>query len=70
MFSSKWPAPGSKEALALGCKCPVIDNAYGQGIPRSGREPMFVFNAECPVHAKSFNDVMEQLLNGDDDGKS
>lgn len=25
------PNPGSKEAIALGCKCPVLDNGHGKG---------------------------------------
>lgn len=25
------PNPGSAEALALGCRCPVLDNGHGKG---------------------------------------
>lgn len=46
-----YPSPGSPEAIALGCRCPVIDNGHGRGayIDEDG-EPMFWQNAECPLH--------------------
>lgn len=49
------PTPGSAEAVAQGCRCPVIDNARGKGLGGgevrhpSGR-PMFVYDADCPLH--------------------
>jgi hypothetical protein len=49
------PNPGSDEAVAKGCTCPVFDNARGKGLmggakdPRTG-ETLFVFNAACPLH--------------------
>lgn len=39
------PTPGSPEAIALGCKCPRVDNGHGKR--DDGR---FVFSTECPVH--------------------
>ena len=42
--------PGSDEARAAGCTCPIIDNHYGAGQDRGGSEPVFVINLECPVH--------------------
>jgi hypothetical protein len=42
--------PGSNEARARGCICPVMDNRYGAGQDRGGREPVFVVNLECSVH--------------------
>lgn len=52
------PNPGSDEALAAGCTCPVIDNGRGLGIyggevrhPESDL-PMFVFNSDCPLHGE------------------
>lgn len=53
------PNPGSDEALALGCKCAVIDNAHGAGVPgMSGPngEPQFWVNWHCPLHGS-----MEQM---------
>lgn len=42
------PAPGSDEALKLGCKCPVLDNAHGKGYP--GNPGVYVHTEDCPVH--------------------
>jgi hypothetical protein len=42
------PTPGSPEAVAEGCKCPVIDNRYGRGV-RDGSDE-FWFNLTCPLH--------------------
>lgn len=42
------PNPGSDEARALGCKCPVIDNGYGRGY--LGQPNIFVYSAACPIH--------------------
>lgn len=44
------PNPGSKEATDAGCKCPVMDNNYGSGIPTSIGEPNFWINDNCPIH--------------------
>lgn len=45
------PAPGSDDARALGCSCPVSDNGRGQGVwtTRDGR-PLYWFASDCPVH--------------------
>lgn len=47
------PNPGSKEAQALGCKCPVIDNHFGKGIEMGSVDgsPSFWINGDCPIHA-------------------
>lgn len=45
------PAPGSDEAIELGCECPRVDNHYGRGyyaISASARH--FVVNLDCPLH--------------------
>ena len=42
------PAPGSDEAIAAGCTCPVLDNAHGKGY--MGIPDVFVFTVGCPVH--------------------
>ena len=46
--------PGSDEAIAAGCTCPVIDNDYGRGCmggvkDEQGRT-VFVIRMDCPVH--------------------
>jgi len=40
------PNPGSDEAVAQGCACPVMDNCKGQGIGAG----LFWINQECPLH--------------------
>jgi len=51
------PPPGSPEAVAAGCTCPVLDNAHGRGAiirDSTGRaqpnEPLYWITAGCPVH--------------------
>jgi hypothetical protein len=49
------PNPGSDEAIADGCTCPIIDNAHGAGFPlRANGEPSigFYMNADCPLHGR------------------
>lgn len=44
--------PGSAEAKRLGCTCPVLDNAYGEGAVVEGqiqKDKWFV-DPECPIH--------------------
>jgi len=49
--------PGSKQAVEEGCRCPVLDNNHGRGIPVTGadgkRSTMFWRNDECPIHGRS-----------------
>jgi hypothetical protein len=42
--------PGSKEAIAKGCKCPVMDNGYGRGAYQVEGEWQFWINGDCPLH--------------------
>lgn len=42
------PPPGSDEALAEGCTCPILDNAHGRGIMGLGKD--FVVAQGCPLH--------------------
>jgi hypothetical protein len=45
------PTPGSTDALAQGCVCPVLDNAHGKGAyidPVDGPQFWIVFT--CPLH--------------------
>ena len=43
--------PGSKEAYAKGCTCPIIDNRYGAGFgPSLPYNPLFVISENCPIH--------------------
>ena len=45
-------SPGSVEAMAAGCRCPVLDNAYGKGRPGPdpSSPPLFVVRVGCPLH--------------------
>jgi len=45
------PPPGSDEAIALSCTCPVIDNGHGRGY--YGQPGVYVYTVGCPVHAPS-----------------
>lgn len=48
------PNPGSKEAVAAGCTCPVMDNARGRGAwGSSGEDAIFYRNDRCPLHGKN-----------------
>lgn len=45
------PNPGSDEAIAKGCTCPVLDNAHGRGY--GGRKGVYVYTVGCPVHDRA-----------------
>jgi len=40
--------PGSDEAIAAGCICPILDNAHGKGF--MGIEGLYCYNGLCPIH--------------------
>lgn len=43
------PNPGSRLAVEMGCRCPVLDNAHGAGA-RFGRPGEFWITETCPLH--------------------
>ena len=50
--------PGSPEAVAKGCTCPVFDNAHGRGYMGGVKDEdtggtIFVIVASCPLHGKA-----------------
>lgn len=50
-MSAKQPNPGSDDAVAAGCTCPVMDNARGRGAWfSSGPDAVFYQNEQCPLH--------------------
>lgn len=61
---TKPPNPGSAKAKSLGCKCPRLDNAHGQGYMGGVRDKngglVFVVRLDCPMHGKE---------NGGNDGQ-
>ena len=44
--------PGSPEAKRLGCTCPVLDNAYGEGAVVDGQvnSMQFYLDPDCAIH--------------------
>jgi hypothetical protein len=44
------PTPGSDEAIAQGCTCPVLDNGRGRGAYQVDGKWQFWINADCPLH--------------------
>lgn len=54
------PNPGSREAVAQGCLCPVLDNHHGAGIPITGDngQPTVTFwqRGDCPLHGEGERD--------------
>ena len=57
------PNPGSRDAVALGCTCPVMDNNGGEGVALIG-ERLFWFTEGCPLHAPKKKEPMP--VNGED----
>lgn len=56
---SEKPNPGNDEAIKQGCRCPVLDNCYGEGaygcpVPALGDKPIFWINENCPIHGGSY----------------
>ena len=46
------PNPGSPEAIAKGCTCPVIDNGYGKGRGGNGECLGWWIAGDCPIHGQ------------------
>jgi hypothetical protein len=44
------PNPGTSEAIALGCECPVVDNHHGRGYRGDAATYGFIKNTNCKVH--------------------
>lgn len=48
------PNPGSIEARSKGCKCPMMDNGYGQGAyTDAAGVTHFWISAECGMHREA-----------------
>lgn len=58
----KIPNPGSDAALRLGCKCPVMDNAHGEGCGMKDTEgkPLFWISGNCPLHGHKEGDAHDK----------
>ncbi|MGR3501578.1 hypothetical protein [Pseudaestuariivita sp.] len=51
------PPPGSPEAVAKGCTCPVLDNARGLGWKGGVKDPetgetLYVMQIDFPLHGR------------------
>ena len=55
--------PGSDEARAAGCICPVWDNHYGRGRPMSGGV-VFVKMLDCPLHGEHEHTYLSPCCGG------
>lgn len=55
------PNPGSKEAIELGCTCPVMDNHHGRGY--QGVEGIYIYNGDCNLHSQVINDIIKNQDN-------
>lgn len=55
-------APGSDEAIAAGCQCPVMDNHHGHGCGWRDEhgKPLFYMSELCPIHYNMALKKMEQ----------
>lgn len=49
--------PGSDEAIAKNCSCPVLDNGHGHGY--MGQEGIFVMTVDCPLHGHMCQNIIE-----------
>lgn len=60
------PPPGSAEAIALLCTCPVMDNQYGRGYRyiASAKTRLYVIMADCPLHGHP--DAVDEETQGKD----
>ncbi len=62
-MTTKPPNPGSKEALDIGCICPVMDNHHGEGFKHPGIEDnVFWITFDCPVHTHIIEEAKENDL--------
>ena len=52
--------PGSEEAIAVGCSCPVMDNAHGKGymggVTDDKGQTVYIFSVDCPLHGAGENE--------------
>ena len=56
--------PGSDEAIAAGCTCPVMDNGHGRGLLGGVTDEqglvMFVITLDCPLHGRKAEEDMHE----------
>lgn len=65
----KKPAPpGSDEALAKGCRCPVLDNHHGKGRYGDGAAHGWLVSGICGLHRSPMLNALLKAL-GEDPGE-
>lgn len=50
MGNNEIPAPGTQDAIDLGCKCTVMDNSHGRG----DGEWIYWYSTDCELHYDRF----------------
>lgn len=58
------PLPGSPQAIALGCTCPVIDNYHGAGVPVGEDQRIWWYSEDCPLHGVRKDSAVQEACNG------
>ena len=51
MTTATKPNPGSPEAIANGCRCPIAANNCGMTDEHG--QPLFWRNTDCPLHGEA-----------------
>lgn len=58
--------PGSKEAIDVGCLCPVLDNAHGKGyrggVKDDNGETLYVYSELCPLHGHKIEEQKHEPI--------
>lgn len=49
---SEIPKPGSDEAVAQGCTCPILDNGHGRGRGGDGEQFGWWITEGCVLHGQ------------------
>lgn len=52
MTTNDAPPPGSEQAYAVGCTCPILDNAHGRGVYLLDGQPQYWIAEDCPLHGR------------------
>lgn len=50
-MADRTPPPGSPTAVDQGCRCPVLTNGHGAGIPQPDGTRHYWQSIGCPLHA-------------------
>ena len=61
--------PGSDEAIAAGCTCPIMDNGHGRGylggVTDEQGQTVFVIASNCPIHGDDAMKRAREEMNED-----